>query len=153
MQAFIGTCLGWGMCALYMGGRVPQLQKNWRRGSTEGVSAIMFMLAVAGNATYLASILVRCELRRPCIGSEGACACTTCLCIDMSELGACSSFAGLPCRDAHWAAVRPNLPWVVDAMACLVLDLCILLQVYANRMRAPSAVKAEQQDANVAFVQ
>ncbi len=58
-RQLIGTCLGWGMCALYMGGRVPQLHKNWRRGSTEGVSAIMFIFAVAGNATYLASILVR----------------------------------------------------------------------------------------------
>jgi len=68
----------------------------------------------------------------------------------MSAMSACSSSLGLPCRDAHWAAVRPNLPGVVDAMACLVLDLCILRQVYADRMRAPSAVKAEQQDADVA---
>ena len=38
-------------------------------------------------------------------------------------------------------------------MACLVLDLCILLQVYTDRMRAASAVKVEQQDASVAFMQ
>ena len=55
----IGSLFGWSIAVLYMGGRVPQLVKNWRRGTTEGVSAAMFSLAVVGNATYLASILVR----------------------------------------------------------------------------------------------
>ena len=44
------------MCALYMGGRVPQLHKNWRRSSTEGVSAIMFMLAVVSILIWRASL-------------------------------------------------------------------------------------------------
>ena len=58
----LGEAMGWLMAALYMLGRVPQLIKNARRGSTEGLSIWMFLLAVGANTSYLASILVRCAL-------------------------------------------------------------------------------------------
>lgn len=56
----LGEAMGWLMALLYMLGRVPQIIKNARRGSTEGLSMWMFVLAVAANTSYLASILVRC---------------------------------------------------------------------------------------------
>ncbi|KAL8493495.1 hypothetical protein ACS0TY_024636 [Phlomoides rotata] len=54
----IGTLLGWGMTAIYLGGRFPQIYLNIRRGHTEGLNPWMFVFAVVGNATYVASILV-----------------------------------------------------------------------------------------------
>ncbi|CAL9151986.1 unnamed protein product [Musa hybrid cultivar] len=47
------------MAAIYMGGRLPQIYMNIKRGSVEGLNPLMFMFALAANATYVGSILVR----------------------------------------------------------------------------------------------
>ncbi|CAA0809777.1 PQ-loop repeat family protein / transmembrane family protein [Striga hermonthica] len=47
----IGTYFGWGMAAIYMGGRLPQICLN-------GLNPLMFVFALVGNSTYVASILV-----------------------------------------------------------------------------------------------
>jgi hypothetical protein len=47
------------MTAIYLGGRVPQILLNRKRGSVEGLSVSMFALAVLGNLTYFSSILAR----------------------------------------------------------------------------------------------
>lgn len=44
--------LGWFSAVLYVGSRVPQLIKNWRQQSTEGLSPGMFICAVFGNLFY-----------------------------------------------------------------------------------------------------
>ncbi|KAI3772721.1 hypothetical protein L6452_03914 [Arctium lappa] len=54
----IGTFLGWGMAAIYVGGRLPQIFLNIRRGNFQGLNPLMFMFALLGNSTYVASILV-----------------------------------------------------------------------------------------------
>lgn len=41
--------LGWLSAVLYIGSRVPQLIKNWRQQSTDGLSSGMFVCAVFGN--------------------------------------------------------------------------------------------------------
>lgn len=43
---------GWFSAILYIGSRVPQLIKNWRQQSTEGLSPGMFICAVFGNFFY-----------------------------------------------------------------------------------------------------
>ena len=77
------------MTAIYLSGRVPQIARNHARGSVEGLSVSMFVLAVVGNATYLGSILA---------------------------------------RSTRWVTVAPNMPWIVDAGMCLVMDAVILAQ-------------------------
>ena len=57
--AWTGQALGWTMTAIYLGGRVPQILLNRKRGSVEGLSVSMFALAVLGNLTYFSSILAR----------------------------------------------------------------------------------------------
>ena len=86
---WVGPFLGWTMTAIYLSGRVPQIMRNHTRGSVEGLSVSMFVLAVVGNATYLGSILA---------------------------------------RSLEWARIHPNLPWIVDAAMCLVMDAVILGQ-------------------------
>lgn len=44
--------LGWSSAVLYVGSRVPQLIKNWRQQSTDGLSSGMFICAVFGNIFF-----------------------------------------------------------------------------------------------------
>ncbi|XP_058737796.1 probable vacuolar amino acid transporter YPQ2 [Vicia villosa] len=85
----IGTFLGWAMTFLYLSGRMPQIWLNIRRGHAEGLNPLMFLFALIGNATYVASILV---------------------------------------SSLDWSNIRPNLPWLVDAGGCVLLDFFILMQ-------------------------
>ncbi|KAK2998571.1 hypothetical protein RJ639_023309 [Escallonia herrerae] len=54
-----GQWLGWLMAAIYMGGRIPQICLNIKRGSVEGLNPLMFVFALIANVTYVGSILVR----------------------------------------------------------------------------------------------
>ncbi|CAK9177932.1 unnamed protein product, partial [Ilex paraguariensis] len=84
-----GQSLGWLMAAIYMGGRVPQIWLNIKRGSVEGLNPLMFIFALIANATYVGSILV---------------------------------------RSTEWEKIKANLPWLLDAIVCVLLDLLIILQ-------------------------
>ena len=44
--------MGWSSAVLYVGSRVPQILKNWRNKSTEGLSFGMFLCAVMGNVFF-----------------------------------------------------------------------------------------------------
>ncbi|XP_028058096.1 probable vacuolar amino acid transporter YPQ3 [Camellia sinensis] len=85
----IGQCLGWMMAAIYMGGRIPQICLNIKRGSVEGLNPLMFIFALIANATYVGSIVV---------------------------------------RTSEWDKIKPNIPWLLDAVVCVALDLLIILQ-------------------------
>ncbi|GAA0165758.1 hypothetical protein LIER_21079 [Lithospermum erythrorhizon] len=85
----IGQCLGWMMAAIYMGGRIPQIWLNIKRGSVEGLNPLMFIFALIANLAYVGSILV---------------------------------------RTTEWDKIRANLPWLLDAAACVVLDAFIISQ-------------------------
>ncbi|MED6182792.1 hypothetical protein PIB30_032014 [Stylosanthes scabra] len=85
----LGTFLGWAMTFIYLGGRLPQICLNIRRGHAEGLNPLMFLFALMGNATYVGSILV---------------------------------------SSLEWSRIKPNLPWLVDAGGCVLLDAFILLQ-------------------------
>ncbi|KAE8723454.1 vacuolar-sorting receptor 7 [Hibiscus syriacus] len=86
----VGTFLGWAMAIIYMGGRLPQIYLIIRRGNVEGLSPFMFIFALVGNFTYVASILV---------------------------------------RSLDWSIIEPNLPWLVDAGGCALLDAFIVIQI------------------------
>ncbi|XP_071710065.1 vacuolar lysine transporter YPQ1-like [Rutidosis leptorrhynchoides] len=93
----VGQWLGWMMAAIYMGGRIPQIVLNIKRGSVEGLNPLMFIFALIANATYVGSILV---------------------------------------RSTEWSKIKANLPWLLDAAACVALDTFIIMQyVYYKYMR------------------
>lgn len=54
---WIGRVFAWSCTSLYLMSRIPQLLKNRRRQSVEGLSASLFIFAVGGNLTYASSIL------------------------------------------------------------------------------------------------
>lgn len=55
----LGYAIGVVSSLFYIGSRVAQLVKNYKRQSTDGLSLMMFLLAILGNITYGLSILVR----------------------------------------------------------------------------------------------
>ncbi|XP_028763998.1 probable vacuolar amino acid transporter YPQ1 [Neltuma alba] len=92
-----GQWLGWLMAAIYMGGRLPQIWLNIKRGSVEGLNPLMFVFALIANVTYVASILV---------------------------------------RTIEWDSIRANMPWLLDAVVCVALDLFIIVQyIYYRYIR------------------
>ncbi|KAK8162253.1 PQ loop repeat protein [Phyllosticta citrichinensis] len=52
-----GTLLSWLSTLMYLGSRMPQLYKNWKRQSTEGLSPTLFLAAFMGNLFYSSSIV------------------------------------------------------------------------------------------------
>lgn len=44
--------LGYISAVLYLGARIPQIYKNWREQSCEGLSLLFFLLSLIGNLTY-----------------------------------------------------------------------------------------------------
>lgn len=54
---WLGRIFAWTCTSLYLMSRIPQLLKNRRRQSVEGLSASLFVFAVCGNLTYASSIL------------------------------------------------------------------------------------------------
>uniref|UniRef100_A0A7C9DAM1 Uncharacterized protein n=1 Tax=Opuntia streptacantha TaxID=393608 RepID=A0A7C9DAM1_OPUST len=95
-----GQWLGWLMAAIYMGGRIPQIVLNIKRGSVEGLNPWMFVFALIANTTYVGSIVI---------------------------------------RTTEWERIRANMPWLLDAVVCVVLDLFIIMQyVYYKHWRKNS---------------
>lgn len=115
--AVYGQWLGWMMAAIYMGGRVPQIVLNIKRGSVEGLNPLMFIFALVANATYVGSILV---------------------------------------RSTEWEKIKANLPWLLDAAACVALDTFIIMQyVYYRYLRRGSDEEEQYGDyleANKSYV-
>mmetsp|Transcript_34878 Transcript_34878/g.43073 ORF Transcript_34878/g.43073 Transcript_34878/m.43073 type:complete len:475 (+) Transcript_34878:168-1592(+) len=54
-----GVALGWISAVVYLNSRLPQLLKNYKRQSVDGLSWVMFFCAVMGNLTYGLGVLLR----------------------------------------------------------------------------------------------
>lgn len=55
-QANLGIIISWMGASFYVGGRIPQLIKNYKRKSTDGLSPFLFATTLLGNLTYNISI-------------------------------------------------------------------------------------------------
>lgn len=62
----VAQIFGWLSATLYVGSRLPQILKNWRKKSTEGLSWAMFAVAVLGNVffTLVSEVLLLQERKR-----------------------------------------------------------------------------------------
>lgn len=111
-----GTILSWGSTVLYLGSRVPQLLKNYRRKSTAGLSPHLFVAAFCGNFFYSAALLTNPNAWHdaPTHGSHG--------------------WAGPAGNDrAAWSTAA--LPFFLGAAGVLFLDASVGAQfvVYGER--------------------
>ncbi|XP_019647090.1 PREDICTED: lysosomal amino acid transporter 1 homolog isoform X3 [Branchiostoma belcheri] len=59
VESDVGYAIGIVSSVLYLGSRMPQIYKNWKRKSTEGLSIWMFSLAILGNLLYGLNILLQ----------------------------------------------------------------------------------------------
>eukprot|EP00039_Didymoeca_costata_P001287 m.51259 g.51259 ORF g.51259 m.51259 type:complete len:315 (+) comp10722_c0_seq2:220-1164(+) len=57
-RGLVGYILGWVSGMLYFTSRIPQILKNFKRKTCEGLSPIMFSMAVLGNVLYAAGVLM-----------------------------------------------------------------------------------------------
>ncbi|KAJ1723504.1 hypothetical protein LPJ53_002161 [Coemansia erecta] len=57
MRQAIAQIFGYLSAAVYLGAYIPQLVRNYRTKSTEGLSLLMFILVIVANVTYCLSIL------------------------------------------------------------------------------------------------
>eukprot|EP00033_Pygsuia_biforma_P004049 GCRY01004437.1.p1 GENE.GCRY01004437.1~~GCRY01004437.1.p1 ORF type:complete len:326 (+),score=49.07 GCRY01004437.1:142-1119(+) len=57
-SATLGVILGWVSTTLYVTSRTPQIWKNFRRKTVDGLSFLMFFCAVGGNGFYGISIFL-----------------------------------------------------------------------------------------------
>ncbi|KAJ4147848.1 hypothetical protein LMH87_002350 [Akanthomyces muscarius] len=53
----VGLALGYASAFFYLAARLPQIMKNYREKSCEGLSLLFFLLSLTGNATYGISLV------------------------------------------------------------------------------------------------
>ncbi|KAF9404978.1 hypothetical protein BGZ94_003833, partial [Podila epigama] len=61
----LGRIFAWICTVFYLSSRMPQLWKNFKRKSVQGLSILMFFWAAMGNLTYTLSILNSAEATNP----------------------------------------------------------------------------------------
>lgn len=57
----VGRVLSWAGAVFYVGARIPQLWKNYKRKSTDGIAPFLFITTLLCNLTYDLNILTSCE--------------------------------------------------------------------------------------------
>lgn len=57
----LALVLAWACTCVYVCSRCPQLYKNYKRKSVDGISPLLFGSALVGNLTYTISVLTSCE--------------------------------------------------------------------------------------------
>ncbi|KAJ4217606.1 hypothetical protein NW759_008914 [Fusarium solani] len=57
MLETVGIILGYGSAVCYLCARIPQIIKNYRERSCEGLAILFFLLSLTGNVTYFISLL------------------------------------------------------------------------------------------------
>lgn len=57
----LGRALSWAGAVFYVGARIPQLWKNHKRQSTDGIAPFLFIATLLGNVTYNLNVLTSCE--------------------------------------------------------------------------------------------
>ena len=102
-----GQIFGWLCAVFYFGSRFPQLILNWRRRSVEGLSMLFFLFACLGNFMYVLSIIA----------------------FDPTSavLNDCQSCHAEKIYGRH---ILVNLPWLVDGLGTLLLDMAIFAQFF-----------------------
>jgi solute carrier family 66 (lysosomal lysine-arginine transporter), member 1 len=124
--------LGYASAVCYLGARIPQIIKNQRDRSCEGLSLLFFMLSLLGNATYGAGVSHLIYLSLPCPPLR------------------CSSYAEtekLTILQILFHSVEKeyfltNLPWLIGSLGTMVEDVTIFIQfrVFGNGAQSAAVV-------------
>ena len=122
-----GQIFGYLCAVLYLGSRVPQLLLNYRRKSTEGLNALVFLFACIGNLTYVLSIFAfepNCK-HKHCKSGESAA--------------------------IYGQYMLVNLSWLLGSLGTLFLDMGVFAQFFLYRHQLQngetSTVTEEEEEA------
>ncbi|CAH7690796.1 PQ loop repeat-domain-containing protein [Phakopsora pachyrhizi] len=63
LSSLLGQVSSWICAGFYLSSRLPQILKNHRRKSVEGLSILLFVMAFLGNLTYVISVLSSAQVR------------------------------------------------------------------------------------------
>lgn len=111
-----GQIFGYLCAILYLGSRIPQILLNYRRKSTEGISALFFLFACIGNLTYVLSIFA---FEPKCYSDRGK---------------------QIRCGDGESGAIYGrymlvNASWLAGSLGTLFLDFAIFVQFFLYRAK------------------
>lgn len=84
-----------------------------KRGNVEGLNPLMFIFALIANATYVA----RFDLSSQCSPF------LLLLYLKLRFINGC--FNSILVRTTEWGNIKPNMPWLLDAVVCVALDLFV----------------------------
>ncbi|KAG6523673.1 hypothetical protein ZIOFF_013538 [Zingiber officinale] len=116
-----GTLFGWMMAAIYVGGRLPQICLNVRVNLEVGfrryVAISIFIQMLGSLITY--SLM---QGLNP-------------LMFIFALVGNITYVGSILVKSLAWSAIKPNLPWLVDAGGCAILDAFIIIQFVYFRLR------------------
>lgn len=104
-----GTIISWTSTVLYLGSRLPQLFKNWRRKSTAGLSPHLFIAAFCGNLFYSSALFTN-----PCAWQ------------DFGAYGGGGWVGKDGSNRSEW--VLAALPFFLGAFGVLGMDACVGIQ-------------------------
>lgn len=121
-----GTILSWMSTFLYLGSRLPQLIKNWRRKSTAGLSPQLFAAAFCGNLFYSLALLTN-----PCAW------------FDFEPYGGRGWASAQGSERAKWVVAA--LPFFLGAAGVLGLDAGVGIQFLTYREGGSPFVVVEDQ--------
>ena len=98
--------LGYASAVCYLGARIPQIIKNQRDKSCEGLSLLFFMLSMLGNFTYGAGV-GRLQ------GSYITCK---------------TNYNQIIFHSTEREYILTNLPWIIGSLGTMVEDVTIFIQ-------------------------
>lgn len=115
--------LGYASAVCYLGARIPQIIKNQRERSCEGLSLLFFILSLLGNATYGAGVRI--------------------LLYHSARQSILLTIPQIIFHSTEHDYIITNLPWLIGSLGTMVEDAIIFLQFRAfGTGEASSAVEA-----------
>lgn len=99
--------LGYASAICYLGARIPQIIKNQREKSCEGLSLLFFMLSLLGNATYGAGV---------------------CSCLSLHDSRSNTNTRQIIFHSQEREYLMTNLPWLIGSLGTMVEDAVIFVQ-------------------------
>lgn len=100
--------LGYASAVLYLGARIPQIIKNQKDRSCDGLSLLFFILSVLGNATYGAGVSLV-----PCHSAESTCR---------------ADAIQILFHSVEKQYFLTNLPWLIGSLGTMAEDAIIFIQ-------------------------
>ena len=114
--------LGYASAVCYLGARIPQIVKNQRDKSCEGLSLLFFLLSLLGNMTYGAGVSYQALILQ-------------------FSLSATNRLLQILFHSLKRDYILTNLPWLIGSLGTIAEDAIIFIQFRVFRESEGSAIE------------